>query len=67
MKTRSQQGVISTIVLIIVAIIILGYFHISLKSIVTTPQVQENLKYAWDLFITGLMRGIVFIQSYFNR
>lgn len=59
MKTR--RGVISTIVLIIIALIILGYYHISFKSIAQSPIVQDNLRYAWQLFIAGIKYGWQFL------
>jgi hypothetical protein len=50
-----NQGLIGTIVLIIVALIILGYFQISFESIIMSPVVQENLKFAWHVFVQGLV------------
>ena len=48
---KQQQGIISTIILIIAALIILGYFHISFKSLILSPIVKTNLDYTWNLFI----------------
>ena len=60
---NTKRGVISTIVLIVVALIILGYFHISFKSIVSSPTVQENLKFAWQIFMDGLTGLIQWIKD----
>lgn len=56
---------IDTIVLIVVALIILGFFNINLKDIFSEPLVIQNLKYAFELVIQGIryaweaLRGII--------
>jgi hypothetical protein len=67
MPKNSQKGIITVIILIVVALIILGYFGFDLRRIVESPQVQENLTYAWNLikvpflwlwnFLMGLWEG----------
>lgn len=49
-----QQGLVDTIILIIVAIIILGFFNINLRDIFAEPLVIQNLKYAFELVIQGI-------------
>ncbi len=49
---QRQQGLIGIILLIIIALIILGYFGFSARTIVESPQVQENLGYFWDMVKT---------------
>ncbi len=63
---KNQKGIISTIILIIVALIILGYFHISFKSILMSPLVKSNLDYAWNLFVTGFNSFVSWIKSFLN-
>lgn len=52
-----KRGIISTIVLIIIALIILGYFNIDFKSLVQSPIVKDNLAYAWQLLVEGIKTG----------
>lgn len=47
-KIRTNQGIIGWIILVVAAIIILGYFGFDLRRIIESPQVQQNLQYAWD-------------------
>lgn len=49
MNKSSQKGIVTVIILVVVALIILGYFGFDLRRIVESPQVQENLTYAWNL------------------
>lgn len=47
-KTQSQ-GFIKLIILIVIGLIILGYFGLNIKDILASPVVKENLAYAWEL------------------
>jgi hypothetical protein len=64
---RQQSGLISTIVLLVIALIILGYNNISLESLVTAPVVKENLIFAGKLILQGIAKiwqmSIEFAQS----
>lgn len=44
-----RSGFIKTIVIIVIALIILGYFGYNIEDIMKSPLVQKNLNYAWDL------------------
>jgi len=46
---QKRGGFIKTIVLIVIALIILGYFGYNVQDIVNSPTVQKNLNYAWDI------------------
>ncbi len=48
-KRNYKKGFVETIILIIVALIVLGYFNIDLRKVFSTPQVQENLRYGWEI------------------
>lgn len=48
---KNKRGLIDTVVLIVVALIILGYFKIDVREIVNTPVVKDNLHYAWELVV----------------
>jgi len=45
----SQQGIIKFVLIIIVAIVALGYFGFNLRDIMQSPGVQANLSYAWQI------------------
>jgi len=42
---KKNQGFIKWIILIVVALIILGYFGIDVKQVVESPTTQSNLNY----------------------
>jgi hypothetical protein len=52
-KRQYNRGLISAVILVVVALIILGYFRINVRAIMSAPGVQDNLKYAWEIFISG--------------
>jgi hypothetical protein len=43
-----KRGLITTIVVIVIALIILGYFGFNVKDIINGPTVQANLNSAWS-------------------
>ncbi len=54
---NKNQGLIKTILLIIIAVVILGYFQIDVRGVWNSPMVQNNLNflsepanYAWGFF-----------------
>ncbi|MCX6719304.1 MAG: hypothetical protein NTZ38_02940 [Candidatus Taylorbacteria bacterium] len=47
----SSRGLVKFIILIIIALIILGYFGYNLRSIIDSPTVHDNLAYVWDLTV----------------
>lgn len=50
---NNQQGLIKTIILIIIAIAILSWYGVDIKDFFTSPQMQANIGYVWD-FIKGI-------------
>jgi len=44
----TKKGLIKTIIIIVIALIILGYFGFNVKDIINSPTVQANLNSAWD-------------------
>lgn len=46
---NSREGFIRIILLIVIGLIVLGFFGINLKDVLASPVVKENLSYAWDL------------------
>lgn len=43
------KGFLQIIIIIVIALIILGYFSINVADIMASPVVQNNLSYAWNL------------------
>jgi hypothetical protein len=43
----NKKGLIKTIIVIVIALIILGYFGFNIKDIINGPTVQANLNTAW--------------------
>jgi len=50
MKT-DQKGLVKLIIVIVIALIILGYFGFNVQHIVQSPQVSDNLHYVWGLVV----------------
>jgi len=44
----SKKGLIKTIIVIVIALIVLGYFGFNIRDIISGPTVQANLNTAWD-------------------
>ena len=42
-------GFIKAIVIIVIALIVLGYFGYNIQDIINSPTVQKNLSYGWGL------------------
>lgn len=58
----TRQGFVRLIILIVIALILLGYFGVNLKDVLASPVVKENLSYAWELakdLWTNWLRGPV--------
>jgi len=49
----TKQGLIKTIIVIVIALIILGYFGFNIGDIIGGPTVQSNLHTAWS-FISNI-------------
>lgn len=48
---KGNGGLIKMVLLIVIALIVLGYFGYNLKDIVNSPTVHDNLVYVWDLLV----------------
>lgn len=66
-SSSKKKGIINTIVLIVVALIILGYLKIDIRDIFDTPLVQDNLKYAWDIFMSGFWTAWDFVVMIWEK
>lgn len=47
----AQAGFIKTILIIVVALITLGFFGYNLRDITSSPVVQDNLVFVWELIV----------------
>jgi hypothetical protein len=50
-KSAYSQGLVRTVILIVVAIIVLSFFGFNLRSIVESDLTQDNLGYAKELVV----------------
>lgn len=44
-----KKGFIKTVIIIVIALIILGYFGFDVENIIKSEKVQKNLNYVWDM------------------
>ena len=49
MKHTSHRGFFQIIIIVVIALIILGYFGMNIQEILARPVVHDNLVYFWDL------------------
>ena len=47
----NNKGLIKAIIVIIIALVVLGYFGFNVKDIINGPVVQENLHSAWSFVL----------------
>lgn len=50
-KREPSRGLIRTIILIVIALLVLSYFGLNIRSIVNSPAGQENFSYVQELMI----------------
>lgn len=50
-KINYKRGLVRTIIIIVIALIILGYFGFDVQSIIQSDNVQRNLHYVWDVVV----------------
>ena len=60
----SKRGLIKTIIVIVIALIILGYFGFNIGDIINGPTVQANLHGAWD-FISKIWNDYLSVPFVF--
>jgi len=49
---NEKKGFVKLIIIIVIALIVLGYFGFNIKSIVQSQSVSGNLNYVWGLVVT---------------
>ena len=47
----AQKGFVKLVLLIVIALVVLGFFGYNLRDIVNSPTVHDNLAYVWDLVV----------------
>jgi len=60
----SKKGLIKTIIIIVIALIILGYFGFNISDIINGPTVQSNLHSAWN-FVYNLWNNYLSVPFTF--
>lgn len=50
-KGNGNRGLVKAVLMIIIALIIAGYFGYNLRHILNSPAVHDNLVYAWGLVV----------------
>ena len=60
MRMKNNQGLIKLLILILIALIVLGYYGISVRQAVENPTSQDNISYVatgvegfWDRYLQG--------------
>lgn len=51
-QNKKQGGFIKLAVILIIVLIVLGYFGFNIQQIIQSPTVSGNLSYAWDLVVS---------------
>lgn len=51
LKKSSNKGLIKAIIVIIIALIVLGYFGFNVEDIINSSTVQANLHSAWNFVV----------------
>lgn len=50
--TKHQSGFIKIILIIVIALIVLGYFGLNIGDIIASPIVKQNLSWFWNFLTT---------------
>lgn len=46
-----NKGLIKTVILVVIALIVLGYFGFNVGDIINSPTVQANLQFTWNFVL----------------
>jgi hypothetical protein len=50
--SQRNRGFLQLIIIIVIALIVLGYFGLNIQHILATPTVHDNLTYAWGVAVS---------------
>jgi hypothetical protein len=45
---KNDRGFIKIILIIVIGLVLLGYFGVNIRDVLASPVVKDNLAYAWD-------------------
>ncbi|MDE2188372.1 MAG: hypothetical protein KGJ35_01430 [Patescibacteria group bacterium] len=66
---KKNQGLIRLIILILIALVILGYYGISVRQAIQNPTSQDNISYIWNgavyIWATYLKAPATFLWNIF--
>ncbi len=69
MNKKYNGGLIKAIIIIVIALIILGFvFHINIVDVLNSPDVQANLNWIWNVILTiwsWISAPIIFVWNTF--
>jgi hypothetical protein len=64
-----KKGLVKMIIVIVIALVALGYFGFNIKDIIESQSVQNNLHYVWDFVVKiwslYLAAPVVFVWNKF--
>ena len=46
-----NKGLLKTIIIIVIALIVLGYFGVNIQNVMNMPFVQNNLAWLWNILV----------------
>lgn len=60
-KINEKRGLVKAILLIVVALVVLGYLGYNLRDIISSPTVRDNLAYVWGLMVKmwNVLKGVL--------
>jgi hypothetical protein len=63
-NSKQQGGFIQLIIVLIIVLIVLGYFGFNVQQIIQSPSVSSNLNYVWGLAV-GLWNNYLIVPVTF--
>lgn len=60
---NNQQGFLKIIIIIVIALVVLGYYNVDVRKVVNSPMVRENLAYGKDMAVAAYTYIVEKIKS----
>ena len=60
---KGNKGFMKMIILIVVVLVILGFYGFNLKEIANSPTVRANLAYLWSIIVAVWQWGVVHLKA----
>ncbi len=67
MNIKRDRGIIHVLLLIVIVVVILGFFKINVKDVISAPIVQQNLNYVWELIVQGFYYALGVFIGFFRE